>query len=79
MRGTPAFVARVWLGDTYAAEHSYQGRSIERQHTLVPMSELSNDPSVAIEKAGAGRLYYRLGLRYAPADFSLDARDEGRE
>ena len=74
---TPAFVARVWLGDTYAAEHSYQGRSIERQHTLVPMSELSNDPNLVVDKAGPGRLYYRLGLRYAPSNFSLDARDEG--
>ncbi len=74
---TPSFVARVWLGDEFAAEHAYQGRSIERQHTMVPMRELNNDPNLVIDKAGVGRLYYRLGLKYAPSDFSLDARDEG--
>jgi uncharacterized protein YfaS (alpha-2-macroglobulin family) len=30
-----------------------------------------------LQKAGTGRLYYRLGLSYAPADLKLDARDEG--
>jgi alpha-2-macroglobulin len=74
---TPAFVARVWLGDTYAAEHSFQGRSIDRHHTLVPMSALRGNPDILLQKEGTGRLYYRLGLRYAPADLALPARDEG--
>ncbi len=74
---TPAFVARVWLGDTYAAEHSFQGRSIDRQHTLVPMTDLANNPDIVLQKDGAGRLYYRLGLQYAPTDFKLPPRDEG--
>jgi uncharacterized protein YfaS (alpha-2-macroglobulin family) len=74
---TPAFVARAWLGDTYVAEHAYEGRTIQRQHTLVPMSELGGDPDVVVAKDGPGRLYYRLGLRYAPDDLVLDPRDEG--
>ena len=41
------------------------------------MTALSGDPDVVLEKAGSGRLYYRLGLRYAPADLALPARDEG--
>jgi uncharacterized protein YfaS (alpha-2-macroglobulin family) len=74
---SPAFVARAWLGDTYAAEHSFQGRSIDRQHTLVPMSDLHGDPAVVLQKSGTGRLYYRLGLTYAPSSLAVDARDEG--
>jgi len=74
---TPSFVARAWLGDTYAAEHSFQGRSIDRQHTLVPMSALNGNPAVVLQKSGSGRLYYRLGLRYAPSSLAVDARDEG--
>jgi uncharacterized protein YfaS (alpha-2-macroglobulin family) len=79
---SPSFVARVWLGDTYVAEHSFEGRSIDRRHTLVPMSELTDaesagDPDIVLAKEGAGRLYYRLGLRYAPSDLTLDPRDEG--
>ena len=74
---TPAFVARAWLGDTYATEHAHQGRSVDGVHTLVPMTELAGDPDIVLSKDGAGRLYYRLGLRYAPDDLALDARDEG--
>ncbi len=74
---SPSFVARAWLGDTYAAEHSFQGRSIDRQHTLVPMTELNGNPTVVLQKSGSGRLYYRLGLRYAPSSLAVDARDEG--
>ena len=74
---TPAFVARVWLGDTYAAEHSFQGRSTDTQQTLVPMSELKGDPDIAVQKVGTGRLYYRLGLNYAPSNFTLGPLDEG--
>jgi alpha-2-macroglobulin len=74
---TPSFVARVWLGDTYAAEHSFQGRSTVTEHTLVPMSDLNGDPGIVVQKAGTGRLYYRLGLQYAPSSLKVDALDEG--
>ena len=30
-----------------------------------------------LQKSGTGRLYYRLGLRYAPSSLAVDARDEG--
>ncbi len=76
---TPDFVARVWLGDLYAGEHTYQGRSTDRGQTLVPMTELidAGDTDIVVAKDGAGRLYYRLGLDYAPADLELDPRDRG--
>jgi uncharacterized protein YfaS (alpha-2-macroglobulin family) len=74
---TPAFVARVWLGDTFAAQHSYQGRSTDFQHTLVPMSGLGGNPDIVLQRQGTGRLYYRLGLEYAPSSFQLPALDEG--
>jgi uncharacterized protein YfaS (alpha-2-macroglobulin family) len=34
---------------------------------------------VIVAKEGPGRLYYRLGLRYAPDDLYLDALDRGFE
>ncbi len=73
----PAFVAQAWLGDAYTAEHGHLGRSIDTTHTLVPMSELGGDPDIVIAKNGAGRLYWRLGLRYAPDRLDLDPREEG--
>ncbi len=75
----PDFVARVWLGDLYAAEHEYSGRSTDRNSTLVPMAELldAGDSDLVVQKEGEGRLYYRLGLRYAPDDLDLDPLDRG--
>ena len=37
---TPDMVARAWIGDTYAAEHEYRGRTTDRDNTLVPMDQL---------------------------------------
>ncbi len=76
---TPDFIARAWLGDIYASEHPFVGRTTDRAATLVPMNEVvrTGDSNVIIQKDGDGRLYYRLGLRYAPIDLQLDARDEG--
>jgi hypothetical protein len=69
----------VWLGDLYAAEHEYRGRTTDRGLTVVPMAELleGGDADLVLAKEGDGRLYYRLGLSYAPDDLSLDPRDEG--
>jgi alpha-2-macroglobulin len=75
----PDLVARVWLGDLYAAEHTYQGRTTDSTLTVVPTAELlaRDDPSLVLSAEGEGRLYYRLGLRTAPDDLVLEPRDEG--
>ena len=75
----PDFVARAWLGDTYAAEAEFRGRSTDTSLSTVPMADViaGGDTNLVLAKDGAGRLYYRLGLRYAPDDLELDPRDEG--
>lgn len=78
---TPDFVARFWLGDTYAGEHKYAGRTTNQDVTTLPMAYLaeqgSKEQNLVISKEGAGRLYYRLGLRYAPSDLNQKALDMG--
>lgn len=80
---TPDFVARVWLGNRFAGEHTFTGRSTDRVRISVPTSDLiasataGHDAALVIEKAGTGRLYYRIGLRTAPADLHLDPLDRG--
>ena len=79
---TPDFVARIWLGETYAGEHAYQGRTTERHETTVPMSYLvdstvDTSQDLVIQKDGTGRLYYRLGLKYAPTNLQLEPLDMG--
>jgi uncharacterized protein YfaS (alpha-2-macroglobulin family) len=81
---TPDFVARVWLGDTYAGGHEFVGRTTERHETEIPMRYLleagaggAETQDLILSKEGPGRLYYRLGLRYAPDDLELDPLDMG--
>ncbi len=76
---TPDFVARVWLGSGLAGERTFAGRSTERAQVDVPMAWLQDhgDADLVVGKQGAGRLYYRLGLRYAPTDLDPDAADRG--
>jgi len=80
---TPDFVARLWLGDTYAGETSFSGYSTDRYETFVPMQTLidftaeKESENIILSKEGTGRLYYRLGLKYAPTDLHLDPLDMG--
>jgi alpha-2-macroglobulin len=77
---TPDFVARIWLGETYAGEHIYSGYSTERHETQIPMQYLvdaEGTQDLILSKDGPGRLYYRLGLSYAPTDLWLDPLDMG--
>ena len=76
----PDFVARAWLGDDYAGEQVFAGRSTNTNQLDVPMGWLT-DPggpkNLVIDKKGEGRLYYRVGLRYAPKDLNLEPADHG--
>ncbi|HEV2763047.1 MAG TPA: hypothetical protein VGV38_08635, partial [Pyrinomonadaceae bacterium] len=81
-RTTPDFTARVWLGPDFAGETIFRGRTAERQQLDLPMSALAERTARAplpltIAKEGAGRLYFRVGARYAPASLKLDPADYG--
>jgi uncharacterized protein YfaS (alpha-2-macroglobulin family) len=79
-RATPDFVSRAWLGDAYAGEQQFRGRSTDRRQFEVPMRQLAARGPVqnlTLTKEGAGRLYYRVGMRYAPSDLMLKAADYG--
>ncbi len=81
---TPDFVARIWLGDTYAGSSEFRGRTTDIHETLIPMTYVLSETAsgggtqnLIISKDGPGRLYYRLGLRYAPTDLNLKPLDMG--
>ena len=75
----PAFTAGVWLGDRTAATHDFFGRSTDRSLVSIPTAELVTvgDTDLVIGKDGEGRLYYRIGLRTAPADLQLEPLERG--
>ena len=76
---TPNFVARAWLGERFAGQQSFRGRSTDRQQVNVPMSYLVQqaEPNLVISKDGPGRLYYRVSMNYAPSDLNLKPADYG--
>lgn len=77
---TPNFVARVWLGQDFAGRQDFKGRSTDSNLINVPMSYLGQqkgESNLILDKQGAGRLYYRIGLNYAPKNLKLDAADYG--
>ncbi|MCP4446642.1 MAG: hypothetical protein GY811_15050, partial [Myxococcales bacterium] len=78
-KATPNFVARMWLGDQFAGEIEYRKRSTDRNETNIPMSYLAGkgDQNLVISKEGKGRLYYRIGMTYAPKSLKLAPADHG--
>lgn len=77
----PDFVARTWLGDVYVAESAFQGYTTDTYETTVPMSylvDMDGTQDLIMAKDGDdGRLYYRLGMNYAPTDLNLEPREMG--
>ncbi|MEW5721661.1 MAG: alpha-2-macroglobulin family protein [Thermodesulfobacteriota bacterium] len=76
---SPDFVARFWLGDRYAGAAAFKGRTADYRRLTIPMAVLAEGGrrDLVLSKEGPGRLYYRLGLRYAPRDLSLGSADNG--
>jgi uncharacterized protein YfaS (alpha-2-macroglobulin family) len=78
-KATPDFVARVWLGDDYAGDHAFHGRTTETYAIDVAMPDVAahDRSALTIQNAGKGRLYYRVGMTYAPASLALEPADHG--
>jgi uncharacterized protein YfaS (alpha-2-macroglobulin family) len=79
-KATPDFVAKAWLGDRFAGQQAFRGRSTDRQQVNIPMrylAETSGAQNLTLSKEGTGRLYYRIGMQYAPTSLTLKAADYG--
>ena len=77
---TPDFITKIWLGNTYAGEEIFKGRSIDSNLLNIPMSyliEQGGTSNLILDKQGAGRLYYRIGMKYAPKNLKLAPADYG--
>ncbi|MGE0493138.1 MAG: alpha-2-macroglobulin family protein [Vulcanimicrobiota bacterium] len=72
----PDLVSRLWLGRRYLGQQTFRGRSSEPQQLSLPLEELTR-ADLVVSRQGKGRLYYRVGLRYAPRDLQQAAVDHG--
>jgi uncharacterized protein YfaS (alpha-2-macroglobulin family) len=80
----PNFEGRVWLDRTAVARVKVEGRSFEFTEGFTGMTALltadQQDPDssqLLLERAGVGRMYYRVGLEWASTASDLPARSEG--
>jgi uncharacterized protein YfaS (alpha-2-macroglobulin family) len=76
---TPDFTARLWLGDEALAAHKFKGREMTIATSRIPMKTILEKAAgdLIVARKGQGKLYYRLGLRYAPNDLKLNPEDRG--
>ncbi len=77
---TPDFLARVWLGDTFAGAHRFAGRTTDQHQLGIPLNQVGTPgetKSITLSKDGTGRMYYRLGLSYAPKETRLSPLEAG--
>ncbi|CAF4209806.1 unnamed protein product [Rotaria socialis] len=85
-KDTPDFVANIWLDNDYCGQHQYKGRTTNTHTVNIPMkvilasaSDTNNNKTknLIMHKDGNGRLYYRIGLNYAPSNLQLNAVNYG--
>lgn len=76
----PNFTARTWLGNLFAGEHVFKGRTTERHNIDIPMQKLADlggKADLVLAKDGVGRMYYRFGMKYAPKSLKLAPSNHG--
>jgi hypothetical protein len=75
----PDYRLRVWLGDGYIGQTTFRGRTMRVVEQKVPMAFIQDQgrKALILEKQGKGKVYYRLGLRYAPTSLRLAPEEQG--
>lgn len=76
----PNFLAQFWLGENISFEQKFAGRSLNSNQMNIPMEYLQQhrqDDLLTLTKNGTGRLYYRIGMKCAPANLNLPATSRG--
>lgn len=79
----PDFDGRVWLGNEMLTNVHVEGRAFEFKEGFTAMDTLlgttnpSPDDRLILERAGRGRMYYRVGLEWASTATDKPAKAEG--
>jgi len=76
---TPNYTGKLWLGRANYAEQAFVGRTNVRGEARADWTTLKpgSTHDLAFAKDGPGRMYYRVGITYAPKQVDLPALDAG--
>lgn len=93
-RDKPDFTTRIWVEEEFCGDIKFQGYSTETKKLEIgwksisqmkkkkktpSTQENSNEKEILIQKEGPGRLYYRMGMTYAPESLTIDSIANGFE
>ena len=75
----PDYTGKLWFGAATYAEHAFAGRTSTRATAQADWQKLAPGQAhdLALVKQGPGRMYYRVGITYAPRQTNLPALDAG--
>jgi len=75
----PDHVSQIWYGEGYMGQARFKGREMKVSQQTIPLAALRElgQRSLVLAKRGQGKLYYRVGLRYAPKDLQLPPEEQG--
>jgi hypothetical protein len=75
----PSYTGKLWFGSAAYTEHAFAGRTSTRALARADWSQLApgSTHDLALVKQGPGRMYYRVGITYAPRQTNLPALDAG--
>ncbi len=78
-KDVPNYTGKLWIGDVAYAEQAFTGRTNVRATAKLDWTKLvpGSQHTIAVEKTGPGRMYYRIGITYAPKKIDLPALDAG--
>jgi uncharacterized protein YfaS (alpha-2-macroglobulin family) len=78
-KDAPSYTGQIWLGAAGYAEQAFVGHGSPRGRARVDWSTFAPGSAhdVTLAKTGPGRMYYRVGITYAPNQTNLPALDAG--
>lgn len=71
----PDMDVRAWLGADMILDAQFKGRDLSVLHKTGALDAQS--PLVTLQRLGKGRLYYRVGMQWAPEPSTIEAQARG--
>jgi alpha-2-macroglobulin len=75
----PNYTGKLWIGNVAYTEQAFAGHTNVRARAALDWTRLAPGTTheLALAKTGPGRMYYRIGITYAPKQIDLPALDAG--
>lgn len=72
----PDLDVRAWVDESMVLDETFEGRDLRSERSQEAFTP-SAESRVTLERTGAGRLYYRVGMRWQPEIASIEAMASG--